>query len=74
MEEGAFGDDTTDAFKAGAEKGRILDLSMKANPNGAFNNIIDPRVRATMDATTIDELIKNRKTIKHYALDGVIDY
>ncbi len=30
--------------------------------------------RALKGAPSIDELIKNRKTIKHYALDGVIDY
>lgn len=30
--------------------------------------------RALRGEPTIDELIKNRKTIKHYALDGVIDY
>ena len=30
--------------------------------------------RAMKGEPTIDELIKNRKTIKHYALDGVVDY
>ncbi|CCB65403.1 MULTISPECIES: formaldehyde-activating enzyme [unclassified Hyphomicrobium] len=30
--------------------------------------------RALKSEPSIDELIKNRKTIKHYALDGVIDY
>lgn len=30
--------------------------------------------RAMAGEPTIDELIANRKTIKHYALDGVIDY
>ncbi len=30
--------------------------------------------RALKGEPTIDELIKNRKTIKHFALDGVIDY
>lgn len=30
--------------------------------------------RAMNGQPTIDELIKNRKTVKHYALDGVIDY
>lgn len=30
--------------------------------------------RAMTGEPTIDELIANRKTIKHYALDGVVDY
>ncbi|MBB3973884.1 formaldehyde-activating enzyme [Hansschlegelia beijingensis] len=30
--------------------------------------------RAMTGEPTIDELIANRKTVKHYALDGVIDY
>jgi formaldehyde-activating enzyme len=30
--------------------------------------------RAMRGEPTIDELIANRKTVKHYALDGVIDY
>lgn len=30
--------------------------------------------RAMMGEPTIDELIANRKTVKHYALDGVVDY
>src|SRR5690606_32974160 len=30
--------------------------------------------RAMTGKPTADELIANRKTIKHYALDGVIDY
>ncbi|HVI27254.1 formaldehyde-activating enzyme [Hansschlegelia sp.] len=30
--------------------------------------------RAMAGEPTIDELIANRKTVKHYALDGVIDY
>lgn len=30
--------------------------------------------RAMTGKPTVDELIANRKTIKHYALDGVIDY
>ncbi|WP_075217688.1 formaldehyde-activating enzyme [Mongoliimonas terrestris] len=30
--------------------------------------------RALKGEPTIDELIANRKTIKHYALDGVVDY
>jgi 5,6,7,8-tetrahydromethanopterin hydro-lyase len=30
--------------------------------------------RAMTGEPTIDELIGNRKTVKHYALDGVVDY
>jgi formaldehyde-activating enzyme len=30
--------------------------------------------RAMKGEPSIDELIRNRKTVKHYALDGVIDY
>lgn len=30
--------------------------------------------RAMTGSPTIDELIANRKTVKHYALDGVIEY
>jgi 5,6,7,8-tetrahydromethanopterin hydro-lyase len=30
--------------------------------------------RAMKGEPTVDELLKNRKTIKHYALDGVVDY
>jgi formaldehyde-activating enzyme len=30
--------------------------------------------RAMKGEPTADQLIANRKTIKHYALDGVIDY
>eukprot|EP01037_Dinobryon_pediforme_P027559 gene27559-30493_t len=30
--------------------------------------------RAMRGEPTIDELIANRKTVKHYAIDGVIDY
>ena len=30
--------------------------------------------RAMSGGPTIDELIANRKTVKHYALDGVVDY
>lgn len=30
--------------------------------------------RAMTGKPTVDELIANRKTVKHYALDGVIDY
>ncbi|WP_237154461.1 formaldehyde-activating enzyme [Oryzibacter oryziterrae] len=30
--------------------------------------------RAMQDKPTVEELIANRKTIKHYALDGIIDY
>jgi 5,6,7,8-tetrahydromethanopterin hydro-lyase len=30
--------------------------------------------RALKGEPTVKELIKNRKTVKHYALDGVIDY
>jgi formaldehyde-activating enzyme involved in methanogenesis len=31
-------------------------------------------VRAMKGEPTIDELIANRKTVKHYALDGVVEY
>jgi 5,6,7,8-tetrahydromethanopterin hydro-lyase len=30
--------------------------------------------RALKGEPTVKELIKNRKTVKHYALDGVVDY
>ena len=30
--------------------------------------------RAMKGEPTIDELIANRKTVKHYALDGVVEY
>lgn len=30
--------------------------------------------RALTGQPTVDELIANRKTVKHYALDGVVDY
>ena len=30
--------------------------------------------RALKGEPTVDELIANRKTVKHYALDGVIEY
>ena len=30
--------------------------------------------RAMTGSPTVDELIANRKTVKHYALEGVIDY
>jgi formaldehyde-activating enzyme len=30
--------------------------------------------RAMKGEPTVEELIANRKTVKHYALDGVIDY
>jgi formaldehyde-activating enzyme len=30
--------------------------------------------RAMKGEPTIDELIRNRKTVKHYALDGVVEY
>jgi formaldehyde-activating enzyme len=30
--------------------------------------------RAMKSEPTIDELIRNRKTVKHYALDGIVEY
>lgn len=59
-----------------------LDPRCADDPNLDRKNLYDTNYEATKLAIaralkgepTIDELIANRKTIKHYALDGVVDY
>ncbi|WP_181708139.1 formaldehyde-activating enzyme [Chthonobacter rhizosphaerae] len=59
-----------------------LDPRCAEDPNLDRKNLYDTNYEATKLAIaralkgepTIDELIANRKTVKHYALDGVVDY